>query len=96
MARTQQLTWRVVHAQLLDIALVLAAPLCFRAYELCAVVDWLPHIERAHSARRKVRMLSAVVDSIRRVHLRRTTTRADGERVHWYEGRLSMRTSRQE
>ena len=60
-----------MHAQLLDIALVLAAPLHYRAYELCAVVDWLPYVERAHPAARKVRLLSGVVESIQRVVARR-------------------------
>ena len=60
-----------MHAQLLDIALVLAASLRYRAYELCAVVDWLPFIERAHAAKRKVRLFSGVVESIRRIVQRR-------------------------
>ena len=81
MARTQQLTWRVVHAQLLDIALVLAAPLCFRAYELCAVVDWLPYIERAHPALRKVRLFSGIVESIQRILQRRSS---DATSAHRY------------
>ncbi len=72
--RTQLLTWPIVHAQLLDIALVLAAPLGFSAYVLCWIVDWLPFIERAHPALRKVRLFSGIVESIVRVKRQRTTS----------------------
>ena len=67
----QQLTWNNVHALLLDIALVLAAPLRYRAYELLAIVDWLPYIARAHAAKRKARLFSGVIESIRRVEQQR-------------------------
>lgn len=63
---SQLLVWHKVHGLLLDVVLALA-PLDLSAYVLLWLVEWLPHLARAHSARRKLLHISRIVESIHRV-----------------------------
>jgi hypothetical protein len=66
--RNVKMRWCVIHPLIVDIVIALAsAPLNLPAYVLLWIIDWLPHLERAHSELKKIRLIANVIESIRRV-----------------------------
>jgi hypothetical protein len=65
-ARNADLLWTKVHAMIFDIVIALA-PLNLSIYVLLWIIDWLPHLERAHAEVKKVRLIESVMNSIRKV-----------------------------
>ena len=71
--RNFELEWRKVQPLIVDICIGLA-PLNLPIYVLLWIIDWLPHLERAHKEVKKVRLIESVVGSIRKVETSRRST----------------------
>lgn len=66
MRTNRQLTWRKVHALIVDVVVALF-PLRLPVYVVLWIVDFLPGIARAHRQYRKVMLIEGVTASMRRL-----------------------------
>lgn len=73
-ARNSVYQWRTVHGIILDTVLALE-PLQLTAYVLLWILDFFPHWEVAHTEYRKVTLIVAIINSMRRIKAARTRVR---------------------